>query len=78
MDLIKDSDDYSRYSQAFSVAAKTLINDGRCKVSDFKDMGGWVKSSTTYKNQPIYFTYCGGMMLKNRIYLDTSNGRIFK
>ena len=76
--LVKNSDDYARYSSAFVGATRDLIDKRRCKPADFKEMGGWLKSTTTYKNQPVYFTYCGGMTVKNRIYLDASSGRIFK
>ncbi len=74
---ISQSDDYSKYEAAFAAAARSLIKSRRCTLAEFKDMGGFVKSQS-YKNQPIYFTYCGGMTVQNRIMLDVSTGRMFK
>lgn len=74
--LVAQSDDFGRYRAAFVRAANTLIEDGRCTPADFEQMGGWVKSSN-HRDQPIYFTYCGGLTISNRIYLDAATGRIF-
>ncbi|EFH3430396.1 hypothetical protein GRO86_23425 [Escherichia coli] len=74
--LIKGSDDYRIYKKEFSSAARKLINEGVCTESDFKEIGGWMASSNKGKN--IYFTYCGGMTLSNRIYLDVKSGKTFR
>jgi hypothetical protein len=76
--VIRNSDDFATHRQAFMRAATQLIQDGRCTARDFEDNGGWTKSVTTYRNEPIYFTYCGGLTSANRIYLDVSTGRIFR
>lgn len=77
--LVSGSDDLLKHRAVFERAAQQLIAKGTCSAKDFREMGGWVKSATTYKNQPVYFTYCGGGMSQDgRIYLDASNGRIFK
>lgn len=76
--LVSGSDDYRKYKSAFVKAAQNLIAAGRCTADDFKQMGGWVKSTTTYRNKPVYFTYCGGMTLSNRIYLNAATGDIFR
>lgn len=75
--LVAQSDDFATHRAAFVEAANNLIADGRCTVGDFEEMGGWVKSSN-HRDEPIYFTYCGGMTIANRIYLDASTGRIFR
>ena len=75
---ISKSDDYSKYEQEFLEASKKLLTDGECSLKDFEEMGGWMKSTTTYKDKPVYFTYCGGMSRSNRIYVNTSNGNVFK
>lgn len=74
--LVAHSDDFAQHRAAFVRAANTLIRQGRCTPVDFQEQGGWVKSSN-HRDQPIYFTYCGGMSASNRIYLDASNGRVF-
>lgn len=74
--MIAGSDDFSQHRAAFVKAASTLIEDRRCTVADLEEMGGWWKSSN-HRDAPIYFIYCGGMTLSNRIYLDAGSGRIF-
>jgi hypothetical protein len=76
--IIGDSDDFRLYEAEFLKAAKSLIQSGRCKPKDFEYYGGWLKSTTTYKHRPVYFTYCGKAHVSNRIYLDVSNGQIFQ
>lgn len=76
-ELVAGSDDYRVHKDAFIEAAERLINDGRCSANDFRENGGWAKS-TTRRDQPIYFMYCGGFTNANRLYLDASTGRIFK
>lgn len=76
VEVLKNSDDYSNNSKAFLDAAQSLIADKSCTFDDFKEMGGWVKS-TNYPNESVYFTYCGGLKSHNKIHLDTSDGRIF-
>jgi len=53
--LLAGSDDFARYRTAFAEAAQSLIAQRRCTERDFRDMGGWVKS-TNHRNQPIYLT----------------------
>lgn len=74
--LVAQSDDFAQHRAAFVRAAGALIREGRCTPADFEEQGGWLKSSN-HRDQPIYFTYCGGMTTTNRIYLDASTGRIF-
>jgi hypothetical protein len=72
--LVGGSDDFHRHRDAFVKAAEKLMASGECTERDFKDIGGWMKS--TNKGAGIYFTYCGGG--SNRIYLDVSNGQTFR
>ena len=34
--------------------------------------------STSHKGGPVYFTYCGGMRVQNRLYLNAATGEVFK
>ena len=72
--LIKGSDDYRIYKDQFTKAARQLINDGTCTEGDFKEMGGWMAS--TNRGQDVYFTYCGGMTLSNKVYLNAKSGKV--
>lgn len=74
--LVSGSDDYRRYGAQFRKAARELIDKGTCTASDFQETGGWMAS--TSKGQSVYFTYCGGMTVANRIYLDAKTGRVFR
>lgn len=76
-ELVAGSDDFARYRTAFAEAAQSLIAQGRCTEQDFREMGGWVKSSN-HRNQPIYFTSCGGSTVSNRLYLNTDTGEVFR
>lgn len=75
--LVAGSDDFAQYRTAFAEAAQSLITQRRCAERDFRDMGGWVKS-TNHRNQPIYFAYCGGAAVANRLYLNADTGEIFQ
>ncbi|WP_157879197.1 hypothetical protein [Pararhodospirillum photometricum] len=76
-DLVSSSDDYAVYSGVFSDAARHMVTSGICSKSDFKEFGGFVKSMNM-NSAPVYFVYCGGMTINNRIYVDVSTGRVFK
>lgn len=76
--LVGDSDDFARYRTQFAAAAEKLIVEGRCTRQDFEDQGGWMKSVARYRDEPIYFTYCGGMTLSDKLYLDVRSGRVFQ
>ncbi len=75
--LIAGSDDFARYRTAFAKAAQSLIEKRQCSEKDFREMGGWVKSSN-HRNKPIYFTYCGGATIANRLYLNAATGEVFR
>ena len=75
--LVAGSDDFARYRTQFSAAAQQLIQRGRCSAQDFREMGGWVKSSN-HRNEPVYFTYCGASHVSNRLYLNAETGEIFQ
>jgi hypothetical protein len=76
--LLARSQDFTEHRAAFVKAAKELINDGRCTPRDFEKTGGWRKSAIKYRKEPVYFTYCGGMTISDRIYLNAETGRIFQ
>ena len=76
--VVSDSDDFGKYRSAFVKATEELVSSGRCMLDDFRQMSGWLKSTTTYRDRPVYFTYCGGLTLSNRIYLDAATGQHFQ
>jgi len=75
--LVKGSDDFTRYRRQFVTAARTLMDRGECAAGDFQEQGGFMKS-TNHRDEPIYFTYCGGFTTANRIYINAKTGEIFR
>lgn len=74
---IESSDDLAKHQGIFVQVSQQLVTEGRCKLSDFRDIGGWWRSSR-HKPAPVYYTYCGGASNEDRIYLNTDTGQVFK
>lgn len=70
------SDDLKVHQEKFRNTVAKLISDGECDPSDFEELGGWVKS-VKYSNRDVYFIYCGGLSLENKIYLDVETNETF-
>ncbi|MGB1973524.1 MAG: hypothetical protein ACPHQD_05700 [Vibrio toranzoniae] len=73
--LVK-SDDLKIHQEKFRNTIAKLISEGECAPSDFEELGGWVKS-VKYSGRDVYFIYCGGLSLENKIYLDVNKNEIF-
>ncbi len=73
---IAGSDDLVQFEEMFLKTTDKLLNDGSCTPVDFEELGGWVKS-TKYADKDVYFIYCGGMKLADKIYLDVRTGNVF-
>ena len=73
---IAKSDNYATYQTEFTAAAQSLLSTARCQLNEMKEYGGFVKSQA-HKDEPVYFVFCGGMTIKNRIYVDVSSGELF-
>lgn len=71
------SDDYPLFQTVFISVSQELIKYGQCSLQDFKEMGGWWRS-TSHESGSIYFTYCGDTGQENRIYLNAAIGKIFR
>ena len=73
--LVK-SDDLKLYLEKFRNSVAKLISEGECEPSDFEELGGWVRS-VRYSERDVYFIYCGGLSLENKVYLDVNTNEIF-
>lgn len=73
---LSSSDNFEINQSMFLNMSKILLKDGVCTVNDFNEAGGWWKSTT--KMGEIYFTYCGGMNLSNKVYIDLASEKYFK
>jgi len=77
LEAIKSSDDLPKYQATFAWVSTKLVDSGTCKISDFRDIGGWWRSAD-HKPRPVYYTYCGGGSNSDRIYVDTTTGVTFR
>ncbi|WP_234496987.1 hypothetical protein [Vibrio maritimus] len=74
-DYIENSDNYMSYQEAFLDASTKLIRQRRCRLADFEEVGGWIKSIN--HQDSVYFTYCGGIETEHKIYLNVVSGEVF-
>lgn len=74
--LVAQSDDFARYRRQFAAIAAKLIADGRCTKAEFEEQGGFVKSVTEHRNEPVYFIYCGGQTFANKLYVNAKTGEV--
>jgi len=75
--LIAGSDDLDEHHEMFADTATDLVEGGTCTEAEFIEHGGWVRS-TTFETRPVYFMYCGGATVANRLYLDAHTGDVFR
>ncbi len=73
---LEASDDYEKYHESFISTSEQLIKNGTCTITDLKNQGGWTRSTTRGKG--VYFTYCGGMKLSNKVYINVITGKVSK
>lgn len=72
---IENSDNYMSFQEAFLEASTQLIKGKQCRLADFEEVGGWIKSIN--HQDSVYFTYCGGIEAEHKIYLNVASGEIF-
>ncbi|WP_117234113.1 hypothetical protein [Vibrio maerlii] len=73
--LIGGSDDYKTYKEIMHQHTEALIKSGRCKHEEFIELDGWMRS-INYSGRDVYFVYCGGLNVNNKVYLDTNQSKI--
>jgi hypothetical protein len=75
--LVGGSTDYRIHGDAFARAAEELIKAGRCTRRDFEELGAWTKDPFR-PNEPVYFTYCGGLTRQHMLHLNAATGEILR
>lgn len=75
--LIAGSDDLDENRAVFARVATDLVTNGTCTETEFVTNSGWVRS-TAFGSRPVYFMYCGGSTVANRLYLDVATGEVFR
>lgn len=78
VEAIISSDDLATYLDTFVSVSEELVKSGECKLSDFKDIGGWWRSAEHKQAGTIYYTFCGDATNNHRIYVDTATGKTFR
>lgn len=74
---VSKSEDYLTHKDAFDTASAMLVKKGTCTAEELQEMGGWWRS-VQHKPEPVYFTYCGGVRIENRIYINAETRDIFR
>ncbi|APE44582.1 hypothetical protein BOO69_15035 [Sulfitobacter alexandrii] len=75
--LIAGSDDLDEHRAVFARVAAELVENRTCTEAEFVENDGWVRS-TTFETRQVYFMYCGGSTVANRLYLDAATGDVFR
>ena len=75
---IKYSDNFEFHKEVFIKYSQKILNSGKCSMKDFRENGGWAKATGSNAQKPVYFIYCGGFTLKDKLYLNISNGKVWK
>jgi hypothetical protein len=73
---IGKSDNFLLYKQKFFTITDKLIKEKICIPEDFEEVKGWMRS-LKYKDRNVYFVYCGGMRVSDKIYFDVDSGEMF-
>lgn len=70
------SDDFKDYREVFLNVTDKLLNEKMCTPEDLKETKGWMRS-LNYPDRNVYFLYCGGLKLDDKIYLDVDSKETF-
>ncbi len=73
---IGKSDDFFMYKQQFFQITDRLIKEKICMPEDFEEVQGWMRS-IKYKGRHVYFVYCGGLRVSDKVYFDVDSGEMF-
>lgn len=72
------SDNFGKYEAEFIRSTQQLIDEGKCTEADVVENAGWAKATGVNADLPVFFMYCKGFTVANRLYLDASTGRTFR
>jgi hypothetical protein len=70
------SDDFFLYKDKFFAITDRLIKEKICTPEDFSEVQGWMRS-IKYSDRHVYFVYCGGLRVSDKIYFDVDSEEIF-
>ncbi len=75
--LLRASDDFEANESRFIELTNELLLSGQCSEADLAQVQGWIRSFN-YPDEPIYYTYCGGLEVDDKLYLNLATGQSFR
>lgn len=70
------SDDFKEYREKFIKVTSQLMQEKICEPQDFEELHGWMRS-LNYPDRNVYFIYCGGLNVSDKVYYDVDSEEIF-
>ncbi len=74
--LLSNSDDFEANEDRFIDHTEAVLKSGDCTMEDIAQVSGWLRSFN-FRDAPIYYTYCGGLDVENKYYLNLDTGETF-
>lgn len=78
INALRKSDNFGKYEAEFIRSTQQLIDEGKCTEADVVENAGWAKATGANADLPVFFMYCNGFTVANRLYLNASTGRTFR
>jgi hypothetical protein len=75
--LIAGTDDFEQNEARFIELTDTALKSKQCREEDLAQMQGWIRSFN-YPDEPIYYSYCGGLEVEDKLYINLDNGDVFR
>jgi hypothetical protein len=75
--LIVRTDDFEQHEARFIELTDQVLQSQQCSQSDLEQLQGWIRSFN-YPDEPIYYSYCGGLDVEDKLYINLDNGDIFR
>lgn len=72
---VSSSSAYAIIGPQMEAMARELILARKCSLADFKNQGGFVRS-TDHARPGQYFIFCGGHTIADRIYIRLEGNRL--
>ena len=75
--IVAGSEDFRRHRDVFAEAARKLVDAGTCNETELAAQGGFHRAAGG-SSPDIYFAYCGGDTMSDRVFVDTKSQEIFR
>jgi hypothetical protein len=75
--LIASTDDFEQYEARFIELTDSVLQSKQCSEEDLTQLKGWIRSFN-YPDEPIYYSYCGGLEVEDKLYINLDSGDVFR